>query len=47
MRFEPQSGASLPFYTLERDKVLKHEDIMRSEDWEKRLRFVIGGKDES
>jgi hypothetical protein len=36
-----------PFYSLEPRKTLRHEDIIRKDDWEKRLRFVLGGKDEA
>jgi hypothetical protein len=32
------------FYTLEDDRLLKHEDIIKS--WEVKLRFVIAGRDE-
>lgn len=45
-KLDPESGVLKPFYTLVPTKNLKHEDILRSEDWEKKLRFVIGGKDE-
>jgi hypothetical protein len=45
-KLDPASGEFRPFYTLEPDKTLKHEDIIRSEDWEEKLRFVIGGRDE-
>ena len=44
---DPESGEQKPFYTLDRAQTLTHEDIMRQPDWEKKLRFVIGGKDES
>jgi hypothetical protein len=47
MKFDPEAGELKPTYTLASDKTLKHEDIMRSEAWEKKLRFVIEGKDES
>ncbi len=46
-KLDPEGGEDKPFYTLVSAKTLKHEDIMRSEDWERRLRFIIGGKDES
>lgn len=46
MRVDPESGEYKPFYTLAPAKTLRHEDIMRSQDWERKLRFVIGGKDE-
>ena len=46
-KLDAESGEYKPFYTLVPGKTLKHEDIMRSEDWEKKLRFVVGGKDES
>jgi hypothetical protein len=40
------SGTPQPFYSLEPGKTLRHEDIIRKDDWERHLRFVIGGKDE-
>jgi hypothetical protein len=40
------SGQPRPFYSLEPGKTLAHEDIIRKDDWERHLRFVIGGKDE-
>jgi hypothetical protein len=44
---DPSSGGALkPFYSLRPADTLKHEDIIRKHDWEKRLRFVIEGKDE-
>jgi hypothetical protein len=43
---DPESGDYKPFYTLVPSKTLAHEDIMRSQDWETKLRFVVGGKDE-
>ncbi len=46
-KLDPDSGEYKPFYTLVSAKNLKHEDIMRLEDWEGKLRFVISGKDES
>lgn len=46
-KHDQASGEYRPFYTLVPSKTLKHEDIMRSGDWERKLRFVIGGKDES
>jgi hypothetical protein len=46
-RVDSESGGDKPFFTLEPGKTLKHEDIMRSQDWETKLRFVIGGKDET
>ena len=36
-----------PFYSLEPGKTLEHADIIRKDDWERKLRFVIGGKDEA
>jgi len=45
-KLDPESGEYKPFYTLEPGKTLRHDDIMRSQDWETRLHFVIGGKDE-
>ena len=38
------SGEEKPFYTLQPQKLLEHEDIMQG--WEQKLRFVVGGKDE-
>jgi hypothetical protein len=46
-KLDTASGEFKPFYTLVPSKTLKHEDILRSQDWEKKLRFVIGGKDEA
>jgi hypothetical protein len=44
---DPSSGGTpKPFYSLRPEDTLKHEDIIRKHDWEKRLRFIIAGKDE-
>jgi hypothetical protein len=45
-KLDTESGQNKPFYTLVNEKTLKHDDIMRSQDWESKLRFVVGGKDE-
>jgi len=48
LRPDPSDPANpKPFYTLQDDKVLTHEAIMRSEDWQEAPRLVIGGKDET
>lgn len=44
LRTPEGSDTKKPFYTVEEGKTLKHENIMQ--DWETKLRFVIGGKDE-
>jgi hypothetical protein len=47
MKVDAETGQPKPTYTLADEKTLQHKDVMRSKDWEKKLRFVIGGKDES
>lgn len=44
---QPAEDGPKPFYSLRADDTLEHEDIIRKDDWEKRLRFVIGGQDEA
>jgi hypothetical protein len=41
----PGSGVLKPFYTLVPGKTLEHEDILQN--WENKLTFVIGGRDEA
>jgi len=45
LRPAPGSGELKPFYTLVPGETLEHEDILQ--DWEKRLTFVIRGRDEA